>query len=82
MVRDTQPAALVRYHELLRSEAPHERLSRAVALTRSVRQLAAAGIRSRHPDASAEEVRARLIVRLYGRAAAARLCKSVPADAR
>jgi len=45
------------------------------------RQLALAGIRQRHPGASAEEVRARLIVRLYGREVAERLCGTVPADA-
>jgi hypothetical protein len=45
------------------------------------RQLALAGIRERNPDASEEEVRARLIVRLYGRAVAQRLCGAVPVDA-
>jgi hypothetical protein len=43
--------------------------------------LALAGIRQRHPGASEEEVRARLIVRLYGRAVAQRLCGTVPVDA-
>jgi hypothetical protein len=81
MLRDTAPASAARYHELLRAMAPHERLAQAVALTRSTRQLALAGIRQRHPGASEEEVRARLIVRLYGRAVAERLCGSVPADA-
>jgi hypothetical protein len=45
------------------------------------RQLALAGIRERHPGASGEELRARLIVRLYGRGVAERLCGTVPADA-
>jgi hypothetical protein len=45
------------------------------------RQLALAGIRERHPGAPADEVRARLIVRLYGRVVAERLCGTVPADA-
>jgi hypothetical protein len=45
------------------------------------RELALAGIRQRHPGASADEVRARLIVRLYGRKVAERLCRTVPADA-
>jgi hypothetical protein len=45
------------------------------------RQLALAGIRERHPGASEEEVRVRLIVRLYGRAVAERLCGTVPVDA-
>jgi hypothetical protein len=72
---------MARYHELLRAQAPHERLAQAAALTRTTRQLALAGIRQRHPGASEEEVRARLIVRLYGRSVAQRLCGTVPADA-
>lgn len=80
-VRDTAPTADARYHELLRSLAPHERLERAMALTRSVRALAEAGIRSRHPHADGAEVRARLAVRLYGRDVAQRLFDDVPEDA-
>ncbi len=81
MRQDTHPASLVRYHELLRAQAPHERLAQMVALTRMTRELAIAGIRSRHPEASPSEVRARLIVRLYGRRIAERLCRDVPPDA-
>jgi hypothetical protein len=78
---DTDPASTARYHELLRAQAPHQRLAQAAALTRMTRQLALAGIRRRHPVASGEEVRARLIVRLYGREVAERLCGAVPVDA-
>ena len=53
----------------------------AVALSRSVRALAEAGIRQRHPTAGVEEVKVRLAVRLYGRAAAERLFAAVPDDA-
>ncbi|HLK36284.1 MAG TPA: hypothetical protein VKU41_05990 [Polyangiaceae bacterium] len=81
MLRDTAPASIARYHELLRGLAPHQRLAQAVALTRTTRQLALAGIRQRHPDASDGEVRARFIVRLYGRVIAQRLCGTVPVDA-
>jgi hypothetical protein len=81
VIQDTQPAALARYHELLRAQAPYERLARASALTRMVRQLAVAGIKQRHPDASEREVRVRLAVRLYGREAAGRLFGELPADA-
>jgi hypothetical protein len=81
VLRDTHPAAAARYHELLRAQAPYRRLAQAVALTRMTRQLALAGIRQRHPGASEEEVRARLICRLYGREVAERLCGTVPADA-
>jgi hypothetical protein len=81
VIDDTRPAALARYHELLRGQAPHERLARASALTRMVRQLAIAGIQQRHPAASSEEVRVRLTVRLYGREVAERLFGEVPSDA-
>lgn len=82
LMRDTKGAALDRYHELLRAQAPHERLAKAAALSRMTRELAAAGIRARFPDASEEEVQVRLAVRLYGRTAARRLFGEVPEDAR
>jgi hypothetical protein len=50
-------------------------------LSRAVRELAIAGIRQRHPEADEQEVRVRLTVRLYGRAAATRLFGTVPDDA-
>jgi hypothetical protein len=80
-MRDTSPAALDRYHELLRRQAPYERLEQAMALTRAVRELAVAGIRQRHPNATDEEVRVRLAVRLYGTTAARRMFGQLPADA-
>ena len=80
-MRDTGTAALDRYHELLRAQAPHERLAQALSLTRMVRTLAMAGIRQRHPHASDQEVRVRLTVRLYGREVATRLFGTVPDDA-
>ena len=82
MTRDTNGVASARYHELLRSRVPHERLAQAMSLTRMVRDLAVAGIRRRHPDASDAEVRVRLAVRLYGREAAQRMFGEVPPDAR
>lgn len=78
---DTSPAADARYHELLRAQAPAQRLEQANALSRAVREMAVAGIRQRHPRASDAEVRARLTVRLYGRAVAQRLFGDVPEDA-
>ncbi len=79
---DTSRPSNVRYHELLRALAPERRLEAAMGLSRSVRALAEAGIRERHPDATDEEVRTRLTVRLYGRAAAEKLFGAVPGDAR
>jgi hypothetical protein len=80
-MRDTEGPADARYHELLRRQAPHERLQAAMALSRAVRQLAEAGIRERHPLAGAAEVRIRLTVRLYGRDTAKRLFGELPDDA-
>lgn len=80
-MEDTSAKASRRYHDLLRARAPYERLAQAVALTKMVRDLAIAGIKARHPHADAAEIRVRLAVRLYGRAAAERLFGEVPADA-
>ena len=78
---DTPPAADARYHELLRRMSPERRLEAAVRLSTGVREMALAGIRQRHPQATAQELRIRLTVRLYGRACAERLFGSVPDDA-
>ncbi|HEY7373936.1 MAG TPA: hypothetical protein VIF57_17380 [Polyangia bacterium] len=81
MHQDTGSAAVDRYHPLLRAQAPHERLEQANALSKAVRELAVAGLRTRHPDATPEEIRVCLTVRLYGRGLAQRLFGRVPADA-
>jgi hypothetical protein len=78
---DTAPEEIERYHAFLRALPPHERLRIADGLCTSVRQLAEAGIRLRHPRASDEEVAVRLAVRLYGREAAMRVFGAVPDDA-
>ena len=80
-MRDTSPAAQARYFALLRALAPERRLQAAVSLTAAVRALAEAGLRARHPAAGADEIRVRLAVRLYGRAAALRLFRAIPDDA-
>jgi len=51
-------------------------------LSRGVRELAIAGIRQMHPNASEDELRVRLTVRLYGSEVAKRLFGAVPDDAR
>ncbi len=78
MKTETTGAALDRYHALLRAQAPYQRLAQAMALSRTVRELALAGLRLRHPAASEHELRVRLTVRLYGPEAARRLFESVP----
>ena len=80
-MRDTKASAEQRYYELLRAQAPHERLAQALRLSESVREIAVLGIRQRHPHASAAELRARLAVRLYGKSAAMRMFRHVPDDA-
>lgn len=80
-MEDTSPSADARYHDLLRALPPERRLEAAMKLSRAVRELAMAGIRDRHPGADARELTARLVARLYGRAAALRLFGSVPDDA-
>ena len=81
MKGDTSAAAVTRYHELLRAQTPGQRLEQTNALIAAVRELAAAGLRARHPEASPEELRKRLTARLYGREVAARLFGKIPADA-
>jgi hypothetical protein len=80
-LRDTSPAAMEQYTALLRQQLPYQRLAQAVALSQNVRELTMAGIRQRHPDASDNELRVRLAVRLYGRETATKLLGDIPADA-
>jgi hypothetical protein len=72
-VLDTRPEAERRYFQLLQSQAPHERLRTALCLSRTVRQLAIAGIRDANPGASECDVQRELARRLYGAAVATRL---------
>jgi len=72
-VDDTSPAARRRYDELLRQRTPAQRLAIAMSLSRAVRGLAVAGIRSAQPNASPREVQAELAARMYGQEVAKRL---------
>lgn len=78
---DTSPEARDRYHAHLRRLTPAARLQATCALSQAIRTLALAGLRERHPLAGPEELRARLVVRLYGRAYAERVLGPVPTDA-
>lgn len=64
--RDTSPAA----HEVQvswnRRLGPAGRVALAFEMSEAVREIARAGIRSRHPTYTAEEVRFALIRLLYG----------------
>ena len=81
MEQDTPAHARARYHAHLRRMSPSARLEAASALSQAVRTLALAGLRQRYPQAGAEELRARLVVRLYGRTFAARVLGAIPPDA-
>ena len=79
-MHDTSQPALERYYELLRERTPLARLTQAADLSSAVRQMAEASIRAAEPNASVEVVRARLVLRLYGREVAARLFPNVEFD--
>jgi hypothetical protein len=79
--QDTDERSRARYNALLTRMTPAQRLELASSLSVSVRTLALAGLRQRHPGASEEELRRRLTVRLYGREAGFRLHGSIPDDA-
>ncbi len=80
-MRDTSPRQQQVYYSRLAALGEEGRGRLVGRLTSGVRRLAELGIRQRFPNASTEEVRARLAVRLYGRAAALRLAGVVPDDA-
>ena len=79
MLGDTDPVQLDRYRERLRAMSPAQRLEIAAGLTRATRDLAEAGIRSRHPGASEAEVRWRFAALLYGPEIARRVLGDLPA---
>jgi hypothetical protein len=74
---DTSTRAARRYFELLRSRSPAERARILSGLNASVRQLAEAAVRERHPGATDREVAARVAARLYGNDVAARFFPDV-----
>jgi hypothetical protein len=79
-MRDTSEPALERYYELLRARTPLARLTTAVELSTSVRELAESAIRAADPAAGPSVVRARLASRLYGREVAVRLFPGIDLD--
>ena len=63
---DTSPDARRIQQAVWRRMSPSERVDLAVAMSEEAREIAAAGIRSRHPDWSGERVRHALLESLYG----------------
>ena len=81
MPSDTSPEAQERYDALLRAHTPAARWRTIGALIAGARRMTLLGLREAHPDASDEELRVRLTVRIYGREVAERLHGQVPEDA-
>ena len=79
---DTSPEAKRFYFERLARLTRTERLALMRESSRMIRRLAEASLRREHPNATPEELRTRLAVRLYGRAAVEGLLGPLPADAR
>lgn len=79
---DTTPEARRLYYSHLAKLSANARLQLMYSQSQLVRSIAEAAIRREHPGADADELRARLAVRLYGRATAKRLLGAVPEDAR
>jgi len=63
---DTSEKVAALAAELNRSFGPERRLAQALDLTDLLRQLARAGLKSRHPEYSDEEVARALTLQFYG----------------
>jgi hypothetical protein len=66
-MNDTSPAMNKRFHELVMSRTPLDRLKMASRMFDSGRKLAIAGIEDREKGLSDGQIRTRLFIRLYGR---------------
>lgn len=74
---DTSPIVEQMQIDGWRRMTPEQKAAAVRGLTRAVFTLTMAGIRDRHPGASASEVRARLAVITLGRELAAKVCPDV-----
>lgn len=77
---DTSPAARRFYYQHLARLSPAERMAMMSNSTRMVRRFAEAGIRGDHPGISAEELKLRVMARIYGREVVERILGPVPRD--
>lgn len=64
---DTTPEAQRMQYELMRRLSPEQKLSLALALTETMRQLVLADVHHRFPEAGPEEIRRRFISRVLAR---------------
>ena len=67
LLSDTPIGVRRKQFELLRRLTSEQRLTRALDLTRTVRQLVLSDLRHRYPNASEEEIRRRCIARVLTR---------------
>lgn len=79
---DTSPEARRFYYERLAALTSSERLAMMRESSRMIRDLAETSVRREHPGASAEELRVRLAVRMYGREIVEKVLGPIPEDAR
>ncbi|MCB9605660.1 MAG: hypothetical protein H6716_03660 [Polyangiaceae bacterium] len=70
---DTAPAAHTVQLRLYRQMSPEQRSALALRMSDEIREIAAAGIRQRHPEYTEAEVRRALVCLLYGRESAQRV---------
>jgi hypothetical protein len=80
--RDTSSQANERYFEALRRLSPEQRLQVGAQLTEAVRTLTEAGVRSRHPEYTPEQVAAAMADILLGRELAAKSRRRGPVTQR
>ncbi len=71
--RDTSAAAAAVQVEILRRMTPEQRLGLATRMSDDARAITASGIRQRHPEYSAVEVRDALLDAMLGRELASRV---------
>ena len=64
---DTTPEAQRMQYEMMRRLSPEQKLSLALSLTDTMRQLVLADLHHRFPQADAEEIRRRFIARVLSR---------------
>lgn len=74
---DTSDDVARRQRERLREMSPSERGDLLAAMCNDVTELALAGIRREHPDATPSEIRRHLLLRRYG----SRFVDSLPPEA-
>ena len=80
--RDTSGEANERYVDALRRLTPAQRLQAGAQMTEAVRTLAEAGVRSRHPEYTPEQVAAAVADILLGRDVAVNKRRAEPSTRR